>query len=530
MEHMLTSLFKKVNLDQKKKVALKWNPNAGILVNVDNTIKYLKKVLVLENKLESATVDELAEFIGQRAYDDDEVVAIKSILSSEYDQEKCVAKFGNTVKLVSELEGKNNRTSVPLQATVRRKDNLEDIFFSVSFVSDKKHRFQKSWYYYTKYSSYLLFGIDYMSAYAFMTLFSAMEEEVADNKELSSMLREFEDLYLHGYHHFLSSELTDNLAKVNDFIQEFILRVYGDYLQIQRERQMNGITRASAWVTKKNINKSTKQAMKNSSLNKRFSKLEFDNSVDLYKLPDFEYEVNRVIENVLPIPANKPELRLRKLGNYKAVGMYVGGLYNTICIDFRDSNDVDHGYRTYGSGIQSFIHEYAHYLDYQWLRSVDSSTPSIPSLSSQPEFRALYKDYVRKFYELKGKAIMRECASFQEQQVFDKIGYFTTPTEVLARAFEVYLSELKLDSSLLKTSYAYRNDIVYRLFDRKLVKEYFDKLFPSLATKVSKLNAFKEPDFSQFPVQDKAASVDMSYNPRLKEIKVGNTIEMVLDI
>lgn len=41
------------------------------------------------------------------------------------------------------------------------------------------------------------------------------------------------------------------------------------------------------------------------------------------------------------------------------------------------------------------------------------------------------------------------------------VNYYTTPTEVYARAFEVYSSEIGLQNSLLKNRSEYKNSLIY---------------------------------------------------------------------
>lgn len=128
--------------------------------------------------------------------------------------------------------------------------------------------------------------------------------------------------------------------------------------------------------------------MESTSLKKYFKFIELDNDVDLNLFGQFEQEMERIHE-VLPETGNKSlELRLRKLGNYRAMGMYVP-TNNTIAIDFRDYGD-DIG----GVGIQSFIHEYAHALDY--------SLGNGRLLSMSDDFRSIVMKY-RENLNLKGQ-------------------------------------------------------------------------------------------------------------------------------
>lgn len=251
--------------------------------------------------------------------------------------------------------------------------------------------------------------------------------------------------------------------KIIDFVQKYVENTYDLILQVEYEKDIEKQTRASAWQTKKNINIETQKIMESTPLKKYFKFIELDNDVDLNLFGQFEQEMEQIHE-VLPETGNKSlELRLRKLGNYRALGMYVP-TNNTIAIDFRDYGD-DIG----GVGIQSFIHEYAHALDY--------SLGNGRLLSMSDDFRSVVMKY-RENLNLKG----------QNSYVAKKGGYYTTPTEVFARAFELYVSEAGFKSALLKPDKVYKTKLEYSLFDKNMLEEvshYFDQIFPDLKTKIN---------------------------------------------
>ena len=87
------------------------------------------------------------------------------------------------------------------------------------------------------------------------------------------------------------------------------------------------------------------------------SSVEIDNEVDLNKLSELKPEISKSLA-ILPKADNskKPILRFRKLRNHHALGMFTP-FNNTLAIDFRPN---DGG----GIGLQSFVHEYGHFLDY----------------------------------------------------------------------------------------------------------------------------------------------------------------------
>lgn len=268
---------------------------------------------------------------------------------------------------------------------------------------------------------------------------------------------------------YLYPKTIQNARKQNQlisFVEEYIQTTYDIFLQREYEKDIDKQTRASAWQTKKNINKDTRKIMESTSLNKYFQFVEIDNDVDLTLFSQFEKEMERM-HDILPKTGDKlPELRLRKLGNHKALGLYVPNK-NTIAIDFRDTND-----EIGGVGIQSFVHEYGHALDY--------STDNGRLLSMRDDFKPIVTRY-RENLSLNGKG----------SYVAEKAGYYTAPTEVFARAFELYVSEAGLNSIFLKSKETYETKIEYALFDQNMrdkLTTFFDHAFPNLKTAVLESN------------------------------------------
>ncbi len=82
-------------------------------------------------------------------------------------------------------------------------------------------------------------------------------------------------------------------------------------------------------------------------------------------------------------------------------------------------------------GLQSFVHEYGHALDYATGSGL---------LSMRDDFKPIVARY-RENLSLNGKGTY----------VANKAEYYTAPTEVFARAFELYVSEAGLNSIFLKS-------------------------------------------------------------------------------
>lgn len=174
---------------------------------------------------------------------------------------------------------------------------------------------------------------------------------------------------------------------------------------------------ATAWMDKKNPSKEAKAMMQNTSLKQAFRHVEVDNDVDPAEFADFEKAYHEVEDKLPPIPGNKqPELRIRKLGKHGSAGFEVHGLFNpaqnSIAIDVRNSG--------------SFIHEYGHQLDL-----ITNNNASL-----QDDFKDITKQYSRNL-QLPPEASKRH-------------DYYTTPTEIHSRCFEVYAHErLGIDNRLL---------------------------------------------------------------------------------
>src|SRR5699024_2039384 len=138
-----------------------------------------------------------------------------------------------------------------------------------------------------------------------------------------------------------------------------------------------------------------------------------------------------------PSPTGRePSLRIRYLGKHKATGVFFPHA-NTIAVDVRDSS--------------SFVHEYGHYVD---LVTQDNA-------SVGRGFREVVDSYSRKV----------EMPAGMES----KSGYYSTPTEVYARGFEMYAHErLGVDNRLLRKDKFDRFDFEPFQRDPELKEKMFD--------------------------------------------------------
>ena len=195
---------------------------------------------------------------------------------------------------------------------------------------------------------------------------------------------------------------------------------------------------ARVFETKKNINDETFEAMNKSSLNDYFSFIEFDNDLDLTKISYFEKEVNNLPAEILSLIKNKIELRFRKLGRHNASGVF---------FPTRKCIGVDIRYST------SFIHELGHALDY----SNEGKTYSL---------------------NFEFKEIREKMRSFMKEKKVGNLKYYSSATEIFARAFEFYflktynsnhdfdvISKSKMDTIPLSFNEAGLEDAVITYFD-----------------------------------------------------------------
>lgn len=275
--------------------------------------------------------------------------------------------------------------------------------------------------------------------------------------------------YMGGYYsdYGVANSLENNAFI--DWISQYLFDTFSFILQAQAEQRDASNSHAKFFQQKKNINKEKRQAMhKLSDLLKDYVKgVEIDNDVDLNKLN----KLIPTIKGTFPLlpkaqDGSKPILRFRKLRNLKAIGVYTC-FNDTIALDFRSIGNI--------TGLQAFVHEYGHFLDYH---SESETALSITDSKFVNGVLDPVVNYLKKFRN----------TGFMNQGKFG-FDYLCTPTEVFARAFEVYVSFLGLNNSLIESKSHYTNwkraeyacfkDIYQNLSD------YFDSEYPSLRESIS---------------------------------------------
>lgn len=237
---------------------------------------------------------------------------------------------------------------------------------------------------------------------------------------------------------------------------KILLKAYDDVLDMQLEgrnfksqekfiKSKTGSV-ATAYMDKKNISKEHQEIMKTTSLNKTFKKVELDSDVDLTEFKNFENAYHD-IEHSLPVLSKDlaPTLRIRKLGKHSSGTFKVNGMFfphkNTLVLDPSTSS--------------AFIHEYGHYLDI----AVNNNA------SLQKDFRPIIKEYT--------KNLKTENTTKPE--------YYTNPSEIIARSFEIYANEkLGINNRLLNKE-KFKNFDYQPIMENPELKEtifnFIDKAF-----------------------------------------------------
>lgn len=235
---------------------------------------------------------------------------------------------------------------------------------------------------------------------------------------------------------------------------KYILKIYDQELNIKLMNDYSkGLTGdyARAFQTKKNIPTKVLEAMKTSEFLKQgFHFVEYDEDTDLNKVKLIAKEWSEVKKH-LPKSKQTTELRFRKLGNYRAYGVYFPYI-NCMSVDLRY--------------INSFVHEYAHHLDYTYTGKV---------LSIQEEFLDIVQQYRVNWDKVTKQNKKVDYTAAQVQ-------YYTTPTEIFARGYEVYLVLSGFKTNLLKTKQQMLEEDAYRVFFMdegllKQIKQYYSTVF-----------------------------------------------------
>lgn len=211
---------------------------------------------------------------------------------------------------------------------------------------------------------------------------------------------------------------------------------------------------AKSYETKKNIPQKVLDKMESTSFKKHFGYVEFDELVDLEKVETLEKEWDEINKKVLFPIAKDHSLRFRRLGKYRASGLYFSGM-KAVCIDL--------------AGPSSLVHELMHMIDYTTLPNT--------ILSSMFNFRGIIERY-RTLVNNKVDSLENENSfkiTWNGKSKYNK-EYYLSIKEIFARCGEIYIANiLGIESSLVKAN----DKILYPRNDEFLL-ELIEKYYSSI--------------------------------------------------
>ncbi len=181
---------------------------------------------------------------------------------------------------------------------------------------------------------------------------------------------------------------------------------------------------AGVFEDKRNCDRAHREAASTGYLAEEFRHVEIDDDVDmdLFQSMTGEFRARDIAGELPPVDKSALDLRFRKCGRHRAIGVY-SPLLNAVAIDPR--------------APRSLLHEFAHAYDFER-----------GQLSTQEAFRHILKDF-RERFDTEGMSAR-------------EIEYYGTPTEVFARAWEVFAASRGVGGTFVDTMEAYRGDAAYR--------------------------------------------------------------------
>lgn len=256
------------------------------------------------------------------------------------------------------------------------------------------------------------------------------------------------------------------------YLDDFNITLMEEYDRVQKSDY------AKSFETKRNIPTKIQAAMDSTKfLEYGFGFVEFDEQFDLEKLPDIEEQWG-LIHKALPHSEHKPELRFRKIEHRKAHGVYFP-IFDCITISVRNVN--------------SMLHEYGHHIDFTYGKD--------QNLSMSDEFRPLLKGYQK---NLSDGGVYKGAM----------LNYFLTPTEVFARAFEIYCVTVLPRVSFTESLADYGNKFEYSwlINHTEEVLSYFDTEFPHIREEVAKIQQNERPSSNLTNLTEGAKEEELAPN------------------
>lgn len=206
-----------------------------------------------------------------------------------------------------------------------------------------------------------------------------------------------------------------------DSLFELLYEVYQD--EKETNSILDGLSKeyAKAYQTKKNIPEKMLVAMKQSEFNQYFDYVEFDAECDMDKIIEIEKEFHALQREIFHQNGKLENIsiRFRKLGHYKAAGLYFPYL-KCLCVDVRCPS--------------SLAHEYGHLLDYE--------NGSISKGEKFHKVTVLYRDLLEKY--IAGLPKDDPLAIRWNGNTKYNKSYYTNTSEIFARCLELYLVSIRL--------------------------------------------------------------------------------------
>lgn len=267
-------------------------------------------------------------------------------------------------------------------------------------------------------------------------------------------------------------------ARLLEHFQKYLWNTYDISVNLENEASEKEAMQKHArfFEEKKNIPPKHRKKMRELTelLKSHFKGVELDEDVDLDKIDKLAPEI-KAITDQLPLATNgeKATLRFRKLGT-TALGKFTK-LNNTIAVDPRDFGKGN-------VGIQSYLHEYGHYLDL--------NQEGLP-LSMQSDFRSFSSDVQSEIWR-------NPLIDPKESK------YLATSTEMFARGFEKSLAELGVKGNFIDDAKTYasspRYDYGEKLNEKQM--DYFkSRGIEEIANNIK--NALKRLDLKEEKKQEK---------------------------
>lgn len=258
-----------------------------------------------------------------------------------------------------------------------------------------------------------------------------------------------------------------------------------NFLNAIKSFETNYHKKAKSYEDLKNMTLKALEKAKSTSFAEIFKKFEIDPNSNLEVIDNLSKEFKKIKPFLLEEFNKDLTLRFRKTDNLKAKGVYFPHVKNiTINVNQHKDNDVPH--------IQSFMHEYAHHIDYELGKKLYEKNITLPFSLINPEFQELKKIYINKFKELERKGEIKNIARGNLKD------YLTDHEEIFARGFERYLVKVGFESSFNKSE-AFLDDVkedVFKYLDENTNKRFFD-MYEKIFHINEKLEKQKQTQFEE---------------------------------